>query len=226
MTIHKPPVVLLLVLAGSVSMFFLGCKPRAGRESEARTGTGALTISKMGGEIYVDDAPHGAALTTMGGDIHLGKVGDFAKVTTMGGNVAIDHASANVDATTMAGNVTIQSANGTVKATTMGGDITARLVGSSDQRRDVELTSNGGTITLTVPKDFPMEVRIKLAYTKNAARTFDVIEHLGLTQRQSADWDISKGTPRKYIYAEGRVGSGQNHVEIKTINGDVILKQE
>jgi len=34
------------------------------------------------------------------------------------------------------------------------------------------------------------------------------------------------GSPRKYIYATGRVGNGQNHVEIDTINGDVILRQE
>jgi DUF4097 and DUF4098 domain-containing protein YvlB len=180
----------------------------------------------MGGEIDVADAPQGATLSTMGGDIRLGSVGEFAKVKTMGGNVTIDNAEASVDATTMGGNVNLKSVNGAVKATTMGGDVTARLVGSSDQRRDIELSSLGGTITLIVPKDFPMDVRIKLAYTKNANKTFDIIQHAGLSQRESEDWDSSQGTPRKYIYAEGRVGSGLNHVEIKTINGDVILKQE
>jgi DUF4097 and DUF4098 domain-containing protein YvlB len=226
MTIHKPSVVFLLVLTGATSTFILGCKSRGGLESEARAETGALTISKMGGEIDVADAPQGATLSTMGGDIHLGSVGEFAKVKTMGGNVTIDNAVASVDATTMGGNVTIKSMNGALQATTMGGDISARLVGSSEQRRDVKLTSNGGTITLTVPKDFPMDVRIQLAYTKNASRSFEIIQHAGLNQRESADWDTSQGTPRKYIYAEGRVGSGLNHVEIKTINGDVILKQE
>ena len=226
MTIHKPSVVLLLVLTGAVSTFLLGCRSRGGLESEVRADGGALTISKMGGEIDVDDAPHGATLSTMGGDIRLKNVGEFAKVKTMGGNVTIDNAEASVDATTMGGDVTLKSANGAVKATTMGGDVTARLIGSSDQRRDIELSSLGGTITLIVPKDFPMDVRIKLAYTKNANRSFDIIQHAGLSQRESEEWDTSQGTPRKYIYAEGRVGSGLNHVEITTINGDVILKQE
>jgi DUF4097 and DUF4098 domain-containing protein YvlB len=180
----------------------------------------------MGGGIDVAEAPNGATLSTMGGDIHLVSVGEFAKVKTMGGNVTIDHAEAAVDATTMGGNITIKDVNGPVHATTMAGDITAHLVGSSSAQRDVHLTSNSGTITLIVPKDFPMDVRIKLAYTRNADKTFDIIDHIGLTHRQSADWDTSQGTPRKYIYAEGRVGSGQNHVEISTINGDVILKQE
>lgn len=227
MTIHKPTVVCLLVLTGSVSTLLMGCRPhQRGMEAEIRSDSGALTISKMGGAIDVDDAPQGATLSTMGGDIRLGSVGEFAKVKTMGGNVTIDHAQGSVDATTMGGNVTLKSVDGAIKATTMGGDISARMVGSSDQRRDIELSSNGGTITLTVPKDFPMDVRIQLAYTKNATRSFDIIQHAGLSQRESAEWDSSQGTPRKYMYAEGRVGSGGNHVEIKTINGDVILRQE
>lgn len=195
-------------------------------ESESRSDSGALTISKMGGEIDVADAPQGATLSTMGGDIRLGSVGEYAKIKTMGGNVTVDNAEASVDATTMGGNINLKSVNGAVKATTMGGDITARLAGASDQQRNVELTSNGGTITLIVPKDFPMDVHIKLAYTKSANKSFDIIQHAGLSQRESSDWDTSQGTPRKYIYAEGRVGSGLNHVDIKTINGDVILKQE
>ena len=229
MTIHKSSVVILLVLTGAISAALSGCKysrSQSPQDVEAGTDGAALSISKMGGGIDVADAPHGATLSTMGGDIHLGIVGEFAKVKTMGGNVTIDHAEASVDATTMGGNITIKGVNGPVHATTMAGDITAHLVGSSSTQRDVHLTSNSGTITLIVPKDFPMEVRIKLAYTKNADKTFDIIDHMGLTHRQSADWDTSQGTPRKYIYAEGRIGSGQNHVEINTINGDVILKQE
>jgi DUF4097 and DUF4098 domain-containing protein YvlB len=226
MTIHKSSVVFLLVVTGAFSTFVLGCKSREAWEPEARAEKGALTISKMGGGIDVDDAPHGATLSTMGGGIHLGSVGEFAKLKTMGGNVTIDRAEADVDATTMGGNINIKSVNGPLRATTMGGDISARVVGSSTAQRDIHLTSNGGTITLTVPKDFPMDVRIQLAYTMSANKSFDIIQHAGLSQRESADWDTSLGTPRKYIYAEGRVGSGLNHVEIKTINGDVILKQE
>jgi DUF4097 and DUF4098 domain-containing protein YvlB len=140
--------------------------------------------------------------------------------------ITIDHATGPVDASTMGGGISIGHANGPIKASTMGGDITARMVGASSDRRDVELTSHGGTITLIVPKDFAMDVQITLAYTKNAPRSYEIIDHVGLQQQESPDWDISEGTPRKYIRARGRVGSGLSHVVIKTINGDVILKQE
>ncbi|MGA2085359.1 MAG: DUF4097 family beta strand repeat-containing protein [Terracidiphilus sp.] len=225
---HKASAMSLILLAGAFVVFTLGCKHSGSysQAQEARADSGPLSISKMGGGIDVAEAPRGATLTTMGGDIHLGSVSSYAHLKTMGGNITIDHAEASVDATTMGGSITIKGVNGSVQATTMAGDITAHLVGSSSAQRDVHLTSNSGTIRLIVPKDFPMDLRIKLAYTQNANEPFDIIEHLGLTHRQSVDWDTSQGTPRKYIYAEGRVGSGQNHVEINTINGDVILKQE
>jgi hypothetical protein len=70
-----------------------------------------------------------------------------------------------------------------------------------------------------------MEVRIVLAYTKTF-REYHIIQDAGLEVHESSEWDTSEGTPRKYIRAAGRVGSGLNQVTIKTINGDVILRQE
>jgi DUF4097 and DUF4098 domain-containing protein YvlB len=161
----------------------------------------------------------------MGGGIHLGTVAVFAKVSTMGGGIDIDRSTGTVDATSMGGGITIGTANGPIKASTMGGDIKVRELGSSSEERDIELTSKGGTIELTVPKDFPMEVRIILESTKRN-RDFQIEQHAGLEVRESNVWDNSEGTPRKYIRAAGRVGSGLNQVTIKTINGDVILRQE
>src|SRR5580658_766254 len=232
MTLRKAGASSLILIAGTITAGLSGCKySEHGNElfntgSDGSTETGTVRIARMGGEIDVTDAPHGADLSTMGGNIHVGDVASFVKVKTMGGGISIDHASGPVDASTMGGGITIGHADGPIKASTMGGDITARMVTTSADRRDVELTSHGGTITLTVPKDFPMDVRIILAYTKNAPRTYEIIDHIGLDQRETEEWDNSFGSPRKYIRAQGRVGDGSNHVTIKTTNGDVILKQE
>jgi len=222
----------LILIAGAIAAGLSGCRHTGYTndstitEPGATSDSGEVSISKMGGGIDVRDAPHGANLATMGGDIHLRNVASFAKVKTMGGSIAIDHATGSIDAATMGGEITIGQANGAIKATSMGGDVRAHMVGTSSERRDVELTSYGGTVTLTLPKDFPMDVRITLAYTKTAPRAYEIIDHVGLEQRESPDWDMSDGMPRKYIRAAGRVGSGLNHVVIKTTNGDVILKQE
>ncbi len=228
MTPHKMSAVVLLLLTGAVPVALLsGCGRAYIPAVQAHGGgSGPVTISKMGGDIDVADAPEGANLNTMGGGIHVGNAGASVQVKTMGGDIAVDRVNGSVDAATMGGKIRIGEANGAVKATTMAGDIKVRVVGSSTSERDIELSSNSGTIELTVPKDFPMDVKITLAYTKNSARNYQVVDSIGLIQQTTDDWDLSHGSPRKYIRAKGRVGSGLNHVVIKTINGDVILKRE
>jgi len=145
----------------------------------------------------------------------------------MGGNINIDRSTGRVSAKTMGGAIGISNASGAVKATTMGGDIKVEETGASNGERDIELSSEGGTIELTVPKDFPMEVRITLVYTmNNADRGYHIEQHANLQTDETDSWDYSHGTPRKYIRAAGRVGNGMNKVSIRTINGNVILHQE
>jgi len=187
---------------------------------------GRVSVYKMGGDIDVPDAPDGANVATMGGNIHIGNVGDSVSAKTMGGDVVIEHADGPVDASTMGGKITLRQVTGPVHASTMSGDVTVHLTGTSGARRDIQLSSLAGDIRLTVPKDYGMDVRIKVEYTQGSKQDFRVVQHLGLRERQTTEWDTSRGTPRKYIYVSGRVGDGQNQVTIDTINGDVILKQE
>lgn len=226
MTERKAVSAFFLLMVVLVPVTLSGCRDCAIVHARAATRSGPLHISKMGGDIDVPDAPDGAHLSTMGGSIHVGNVGSFAKLHTMGGDILVDHANASVNASTMGGKITLKDTNGSIKASTMAGDITVHVVGSSMAERDIELSSKSGTIVLNVPKDFPMEIRVILAYTRNAGDHFRIINSLGLSQQETQEWDNSHGTPRKYIRASGRVGSGLNHVTIDTINGDVILRQE
>jgi DUF4097 and DUF4098 domain-containing protein YvlB len=205
-----------LILATGPSSHVLAAAPQSGR----------ISIHKMGGDIDVPDAPDGAAVDTMGGNIHIGNSGGSVTAETMGGNIVVDHADGSVDVSTMGGVITVRQVSGAVKASTMSGDVTVHLTGTSGALRDIRLSSMAGVILLTVPKNYGMDVRIKLEYTRNSSQDFRVRQQLGLTERQTTDWDMSHGTPRKYIYVTGRVGDGRNQVTIDTINGDVILKQE
>jgi DUF4097 and DUF4098 domain-containing protein YvlB len=188
--------------------------------------TARISIHKMGGDIDVPNAPGGADVGTMGGNIHIGNAGQSVSAKTMGGNIVVDHANGSVDLSTMGGTITIRQVSGPVHASTMAGDVTVHLTGPSGNRRDIRLSSLAGAILLTVPRDYGMDVRIKLEYTRNSRQDFRVDQHLGLTERQTTEWDSSHGSPRKSIYVTGRVGDGLNRVTIETINGDVILKQE
>jgi DUF4097 and DUF4098 domain-containing protein YvlB len=223
-----PALLLCLSLTSVLATSLAGCSNRCApqfRLASFSPDSGAVNVHKMAGDIDVKDAPNGADLATMGGNITVGSVSSFAKLSTMGGNIAVEHANGSVYAHTMGGTITFRQVNGPVNASTMGGDVTVHLNGSSSNRRDIELSSMGGAILLTVPKNFGMDVKIKLGYT-HGHEDVRIVQHLGLTERQSTEWETHEGSPRKYLWASGRVGDGLNHVTIDTVNGDVILKQE
>jgi DUF4097 and DUF4098 domain-containing protein YvlB len=178
---------------------------------KSRTGTSTgkvVNISTMGGDINVSEALHGAKVHTMGGDIHVKAAKEFITAKTMGGGINID----NID--------------GWVKATTMGGDVTVHMTGDPGKgKRDVTLSSNGGTITLTVPKGLSMDIEIEIAYTKSSKQNYKITGDFDIKQKQTGEWDTSKGSPRKYIYGKGKTGDGKHKIKIKTINGNVVLKK-
>lgn len=167
-----------------------------------------VKVNSMGGEIKVDEAPYGANVKTMGGDIEVHSASQYVQAETMGGDINID------------------AVDGWIRAKTMGGDVSANMVGdASKEKRDVEITSNSGDITLTVPENLPMKFDIELAYTRNRQGDYKIISDFAIDQKESTEWDDYDGTPRKYINGTGSVNGGSNTIKIRTVNGDVRIKK-
>jgi hypothetical protein len=102
----------------------------------------------------------------------------------------------------------------------MGGDVEVTVVGTGG---DVTLTSMSGDITLTVPSGFSMGLDLEIAYTRNSKQNYAIFTDLpgsALKEVRTREWDHSKGSPRKYIRAEGSTG-GANKVKIRTVNGNI-----
>ena len=173
-----------------------------------KSGSNEVRISTMGGTIRVDSAPAGANVSTMGGDIRIRSAAVAVKAKTMGGDINLD------------------AVDGGVRASTMGGDIVVKMVGDPAQGdRDVDLSSMGGDIELTVPGNLSMDFDIKLTYTKNSSRSYKIDSEFPIKIDESKDWDYSEGTPRKYILGTGKTGNGKYKIKIETTNGDIkILK--
>jgi len=166
----------------------------------------ALSISTMGGPINVDSAPFGVEASTMGGAIHVRSARVYARVKTMGGSINID----DID--------------GWVKATTMGGNVTVIMTGDPGQgRRDVDISSMGGTIRLTVPRDLAMDVDLELNYTRSSGGKYKIISDFDLTLEETENWDTGPGKPGKIIRARGRTGDGRHRIVVSTVNGDIYL---
>jgi DUF4097 and DUF4098 domain-containing protein YvlB len=185
------------------NVIYKNVKSRSGKS----TGK-VVQISTMGGAINVSDAAHGANVHTMGGNIHIKSAKEFIKAKTMGGDITID------------------AIDGWISGSTMGGDITVTMIGDPAKgKRDVNLTSRGGDITLTVPSDLSMDIDLEIEFTKKHEKDCQIISDFNIQQKKTDHWDESKNPPRKYIYGKGNVKDSKHKIKIKTINGNIILKR-
>jgi len=167
-----------------------------------------VKLSSMGGDLELSDAPKGATLNTMGGHIHVGSAADHVKAETMGGDIDLD------------------SVDGWIYAKTMGGDVTARMIGdASHGKRDVDITSYGGDIEVTLPANLSMDFDLEIEYTNHHRDEHQIISDFQVSREESKEWDSDHGTPRKYVYGTGKVNGGANRVHIHTINGNIVLKK-
>lgn len=207
--------VLVENVKGDVNASSMGGKVRqVNVEGKGKSIGNEVNISTMGGEIEIDKAPNGAKLKTMGGDIKVNKAGKFLDAETMGGEI-----EAEVD--------------GWIKATTMGGDVDIKMVGDpNDGKRDVTIKSMGGDITLVVPAGLSMDIDIEVIYAKGRKVKSDdefnklkIVSDFPVKEERSAEWDNSKGSPRKTLSGTGSVNGGKNKVKITTYNGNVYLKK-
>lgn len=178
------------------------------KEGTPRWHGGVVKISSMGGEIKVDDAPMGADVHTMGGEIYIKNANIFVKAKTMGGEINIERI------------------DGWINATTMGGDVTAVMVGDPAQgKRDVDISSKGGTIDLTLPAGISADFDIRLDYTRESSRNFKIESDFDIRIEDSGDWIYDQGSPRKYIKGKGKINGGKHQIRIRTINGDIIIRK-
>ncbi len=199
--------------------------------------TGGLDASSMGGKVIQKNVKGNknsvgkeVNISTMGGEINVDNAPNGAKVKTMGGDITINSAAKFVDAITYGGDVEVKEVDGKIKAKTFGGNVDVKMIGAGDNK-DIDLSSLGGDITLTLPPDFSMDVYVEVAYTKDWCRkhgSFDEAKVEGdfkLSESKSDEWEYSHGSPRKFLRGKGEFNGGKNKVVVKTINGTVTLKK-
>ena len=187
-----------------------------GMELDAKTGTittasgssrGRLNIKKAGGPIKLDQAPDGVHATTAGGKITIGS------------------SAKDVDLSTGGGDIDIGPASGSVSATTGAGDVHLVLTKSSERDREVTVWSGKGTIVLELAHGVGVTLDLEAAYTDGADHKSTIRSDVPVDINVSDDWDMSQGTPRKYVRAEATHGDGSVHVKLRTVNGDIVIKR-
>ena len=226
-------------MGGSVTYDNVTGRSAKSRDEETHVSTlgGDIKIGKtdkkisartLGGDIEVASAEE-VNMTTMGGDINIGDAPAGAKVSTMGGDVTIRSAGDYAEAKTMGGDIEIDAIDGRVSANTMGGDVTVTMVGDPAKGdRDVDLSSMGGNIELTVPAALSMKFDIEIKYTKkHHGEQPRIVSDFPMNIEETPNWDHDNwlGKAHKHIYGTGEAGGGKHLIKIRTTNGKVTIRK-
>jgi beta-lactamase regulating signal transducer with metallopeptidase domain len=198
-----------------------------------RIGSGrSLSVSKgTTTTTYVDDGvgkgggfgAGGIRMSSAGGDISLPEAPDGARVTTGGGAIRIGPSAGEVYASTGGGLIDIGPASGSVEAHTGAGNVTITLTGAGSH--SVDVTSGKGEVVLVVPRDLSATLELESAYTNNLGHETRIESDWPLTVTSTKDWDSSEGTPRKYVRVRQTIGGGGGVIQVRTVNGNVILRR-
>lgn len=169
-------------------------------------GGSKISISNMGDNIDVNDAPFGATLRSMGGNIRVGRAAGAVVAKTMGGNVDVE---------AMAGN--------RLDAGSMGGDIRVRVVGSGGGR-DINLHTLGGSVELIVPRDFDATFLVEVKHSDQSSRS-RIESNIPLSQTVS-ERSVWFGPSHETIVGRKTTSAQSNHVEISTYSNRITIRRE
>jgi DUF4097 and DUF4098 domain-containing protein YvlB len=166
---------------------------------------GVIVIDKDGGDIQLEDAPGGA------------------HVTTGGGSISVGHSGGAVAAQTGGGDIELGDAEGSAEATTGAGDVSVNLVGEG--AHPVNISSGTGNVELVLPRNANATLDLETAYTEHYGKRTKIRSDWPLDVTETQEWDDSHGTPRKYVRVKQKIGKGGPLIRIRTVNGDIRIKQ-
>jgi hypothetical protein len=78
---------------------------------------------------------------------------------------------------------------------------------------------------LVVPRDLNATLDLETAYTNNLGHKTRIVSDVPLQTTETAAWDDSEGTPRRYVRARQTVGRGGGVIRVRTVNGDILVNQ-
>ncbi len=197
---------------------------RANGKVQAETGGGGVRIDSGAQEAIVETGGGGIEIrqcagrvkaSTGGGSVDLSEIGGPAQIETGGGSIRLTSAKGHVRAETGGGGIELNGVPSAVAETGAGG-ITLKLVNTGGERRDTDVETAAGDITLYIASDVNVNVRASVDMGNGHRITSDFPD---IHVRSEGDqWS-------KSLSAEGSLNGGGPMVKVHTSSGDICIKR-
>lgn len=205
-----------------------------GGSIQVRHANGKVIAETGGGSVEIQSGAQGAIIETGGGSVSVRQCNGKVKVSTGGGSVDLKDVAGPADIETGGGSIRLTSANGHVHAETGGGGIelygipsataqtgaggiTVKLVNTGGERRDSELETGAGDITLYIAPDVALNLRATVDMGNGHRITSDFPDiHIS---SEGDQWGP------KTLTAEGKLNGGGPLVKVHTSTGDICIRR-
>jgi len=177
-----------------------------GQGASVETGGESIAVRHCGGKVKA---------STGGGSIELGDIGGPAEIDTGGGSIRLNSAQGHVHAETGGGGIELYGVPSAQVETGAGG-IVVKLINTGGERRDSQLETSAGDVTVYIASDVALTVRasVDLASGHRITSEFPDIQI-----RSEGDW------ASKSISAEGKLNGGGPLLKVHTTTGDINIKR-
>jgi DUF4097 and DUF4098 domain-containing protein YvlB len=199
-----------------------------------RQANGKVTAQTGGGSIEIQSCAQGANIETGGSSIIVRHCNGKVRASTGGGSVDLSDVGGPADIETGGGSIKLTSAKGHVHAETGGGGIelygvpsataetgaggiTVKLVNTGGERRDSDLETGAGDITVYIAPDVAISVRASVDMG-NGHRISSDFSDIHVSS-EGGEWGP------KTLTAEGRLNGGGPLLKVHTSTGDICLKK-
>ncbi len=197
---------------------------RANGKVQAETGGGGVRIDSGAQEAIVETGGGGIEIrqcagrvkaSTGGGSVDLSDIGGPAMIETGGGTIRLTSAKGHVHAETGGGGIELNGVPSAV-AETGAGAITLKIVNTGGERKDSDVETAAGDITLYIASDVAVNVRASVDMGNGHRITSDFPEvHV---RSEGDQWN-------KSLSAEGSLNGGGPLVKVHTSTGDICIRR-
>ena len=177
-----------------------------GQDANIETGGGSIEVRHCKGRVKA---------STGGGSIELGDIGGPVEIDTGGGSIHLNSAKGHVHAETSGGGIELYGVP-SAQAETGAGGITVKLVNTGGERRDSELKTAAGDITVYIASDVAVDVRASVDMANGHRITSEFPD---IHVRSEGDWGS------KTLSADGKLNGGGPVLKVRTTTGDICFKR-
>jgi DUF4097 and DUF4098 domain-containing protein YvlB len=174
------------------------------------------TIETGGSSIVVRHCNGRVKASTGGGSVDLSDVGGPAEIETGGGSIRLTGAKGHVQAETGGGGIELYGVP-SARAETGAGGIIVKLVNTGGERRDSDLETGAGDITVYIASDVALNLRASVDMGNGHRITSDFPEiHVSSEGDQYGP---------KTLTADGRLNGGGPTLKVHTSTGDICIRR-